>query len=55
MIYLHDLLAPGFVNAPTAREGGEDGEKPDQIGLTPYPLLCRPCRAKSSVADLPFY
>ena len=37
---------------PTACEGGEN-KCPQMIGLTPYPMLCRPFRAILRYAALP--
>ena len=42
---------------PARKRGEERLEKRDEntvIGLTPYPMLCRPCRAWLCVAMPPF-
>ena len=42
------------LHAPTARGGGRDGKRHIEIGLSPYPMLCRPSRAIHG-ADNPYF
>ena len=52
-VYMNHPIPPPSSRRRRARRVGWGNL--NQIGLTPYLLLCRPCRANSSVADLPFY